>query len=296
MIAVPLEFLQRAGFLILQVPVASSEKAFARIPGMLGDKLGAVGSPPLSGIVVNFSKTTDLKESAWTEFASRLASIPGRHDFFAVGVPTAMQALVKAKDAGLEFEFFENIDAVFEKLGERRAAHKPAGSVAKAKSKADVELEKLFIRTFQEVAVKTLAVQCETVFKPLDTYVKTPKNKVVHDIAASMGMMSKTVSGSVALGFHESTYLKVMSKMLGEEQKEITSEVEDGCGELLNIIFGQAKKTFNENGHLFGKTLPTIFLGDSLKVRQLTPSPSFVVPFDSEYGQMVIEIGYRRTA
>jgi chemotaxis protein CheX len=111
-----------------------------------------------------------------------------------------------------------------------------------------------------------------------------------------MGLMSKTLSGSVALGFKESTFLKLMGRMLGEKYDSLTTELEDGCGELINIIFGQFKKIVSEQGHQFGKTLPTIFIGPALRVRQLTPPPSLIIPFKSDIGEMVLELGYRRIA
>jgi CheY-specific phosphatase CheX len=62
----------------------------------------------------------------------------------------------------------------------------------------------------------------------------------------------------------------------------------------LNIIFGQAKGVFSEHGHQFGKTLPSIFLGHALRVRQLTPNPALVMPFECSTGPVYLELGYRK--
>jgi CheY-specific phosphatase CheX len=291
-----IQFIQRSGLLVLHIPGKADEKDFATIPDMIAERLGMPGTPPLSAIVVDLVEAQDMNESTWTHFAGLLGKIPGRNKFLVVNAPAATQTLITSKAGNLTLDFTATVDEVFSRLSTKRAAApKSASEAPKPKTAEDVVLEKLLISTFQDAALKTLGVQCSTVFKAGEAYLKTPQNKVIHDIAASMGMMSKTVSGSVALGFKESTFLKIMGKMLGEEYTAITQEVEDGCGELLNIIFGQAKRVFNDNGHLFGKTLPTIFIGQSLRVRQLTPNPAFIIPFESDLGQMVIELGYRRT-
>ncbi len=292
-----IQFIQRSGLLVLHIPAQANSGDFALIPDMIGERLGMPGTPPLSVVVVDFKETPDMNEAAWTSCTSLLSKIPGRNKFALVNVPEAMHSLINGKAAGLTLEIMGTVDEVFQKLSVKRAAapKKPGVETVKPKTPEDEVFEKLMIATFKEAALKTLEVQCSTVFKAGEAEIKSAKNKVIHDIAASMGMMSKTVSGSVALGFKESTFLKIMGKMLGEEYTSITPEVEDGCGELLNIIFGQAKKAFSDNGHQFGKTLPTIFIGQSLRVRQLTPTPAFMIPFESELGQMVIEVGYRAT-
>jgi chemotaxis protein CheX len=161
---------------------------------------------------------------------------------------------------------------------------------------AEQLLEQELVDAFRTGTQVTMEVQAQVKVTAGVPYVKTAQNKVVHDIAATMGLMSKSLTGAVALGFKEEIFLKIMSKMLGETFDGITTEVEDGCGELLNIIFGQAKKILNEKGHTFGKTLPSIFIGPSLRVRQLTPSPTIILPFESSEGLFHVEIGYRHVA
>lgn len=158
---------------------------------------------------------------------------------------------------------------------------------------AEQQVEQDLIESFRTGTTVTMEVQCQVQLKAGEPYVKTQQNRVIHDIAATMGLMSKTLTGSVALGFKEDVFLKIVSKMLGEKYDAVTTEVEDGCGELLNIIFGQAKKILNDKGHTFGKTLPSIFVGHSLRVRQLTPSPTIILPFESSEGLFHVEIGYR---
>jgi hypothetical protein len=48
-----------------------------------------------------------------------------------------------------------------------------------------------------------------------------------------------------------------MGKMLGEEFKAITQDLQTGAAELLNIIFGSAKVVLNEQGYAIQKAIPT---------------------------------------
>ncbi len=295
MSSTPIQFIQRSGLLVLLVPGSADASDFAGVADTMAERLGLPGTPALSGIAVDLTGWNDPSAEKWNWMTGQLAMIPGKHRFFVMGVAKGLQNLITTHSAGLALELHSSLEEVFSKLGAQRNKTATKNETPKPKAKEDKALEKLMIRTFQEAAIHTFEIQCSIPFKAVTPFVKTSENRIIHDIAASMGMMSKTVSGSVALGFKESTFLKVMSQMLGEDYTSLSLDVEDGCGELLNIIFGQAKKVMNESGHQFGKTLPTIFIGQSLRVRQLTPNPAFVLPFESSLGQMVIEIGYRHT-
>jgi chemotaxis protein CheX len=169
-------------------------------------------------------------------------------------------------------------------------------NTARAPQSSPVPNEKVrndLIDAFTEAATKTIEVQCQTRVKPMPTVAKSKANAVGYDIAATMGLMSKSTNGAVALGFGEETFLKIIGKMLGESFDGISTEVEDGCAELLNIVFGQAKKVLNERGYQFGKTLPSTFIGHTLRVRQLTPQPATLLPFETEFGMFYVEIGMR---
>jgi chemotaxis protein CheX len=82
----------------------------------------------------------------------------------------------------------------------------------------------------------------------------------------------------------------MMERMLGEKYPEITQELEDGASELLNIIFGQAKKVLNERGYRIEKAIPTIIRGTDVAIRHHTASPTVVLPFDTDLGVFHIEV------
>jgi CheY-specific phosphatase CheX len=293
-----IDFIQKSGLLVLYIDAHAENSAFQKIPDLVVEQMGLPGAPPLKAVVIDFKNDPKMAASDWKKVKDHMSMVPGKNKVFVVQLPTSLGAEFQ-KEAGVVIK--ATIEEVFGDLTTQRtnnAAARPGvgGAPGKSavKSPADAAMEKLFIETFQKCFLHTMKVQCSTDFTVKAPFVKTPTNKPNHDIASTMGMMSKTISGSIALGFSEKAFLDILGRMLGEKYTEINKEVEDGCGELLNIIFGQAKGVFAEHGHQFGKTLPSIFLGHSLRVRQLTPNPSFVLPFESSIGTVYLELGYRK--
>lgn len=160
----------------------------------------------------------------------------------------------------------------------------------KVKPKAGINVA--FINPFVEGTLTTLKVQCGIECKPGKPMPKDEfKTSPPLAIAGVIGIASSTFRGSIAIAFPEKTFLGVIGKMLGENYTEITQDLEDGAGELLNIIYGHAKKVLNEQGHSIDKALPTVVRGDKINIRHMSKSPAIVLPFETEMGLFVIEVG-----
>lgn len=160
----------------------------------------------------------------------------------------------------------------------------------KPKPKAGINVS--FINPFVEGTLTTLKVQCGVDCKPGKPMPKDEfKTSPPLAIAGVIGIASPTFRGSIAIAFPEKTFLGVIGKMLGETYTEITQDLEDGAGELLNIIYGHAKKVLNEQGHSIDKALPTVVRGDKINIRHMSKSMAIVLPFETEMGLFVIEVG-----
>ncbi|AGH94523.1 chemotaxis protein CheX [Pseudobdellovibrio exovorus] len=149
-----------------------------------------------------------------------------------------------------------------------------------------------FVNPFISGAIETLKVQCFMDCHPLKTILK--ENLVDPqpcDIAGVIGITSPQFTGSIAICFPKKVFLGAMSQMLGESYTDITKDLEDGAGELLNIIFGYAKKILNERAFAIEKAIPTIVRGTSLEIKHITNSKTIVVPFETTFGLFYIEIG-----
>lgn len=152
-------------------------------------------------------------------------------------------------------------------------------------------MDALFFKPIIDGTLNTLKVQCSVQGRPAQPFIKSGKPKFNCEIAAIVGLTSSKLSGSMALCFAKPTFLSLMSKMLGESFTEITNEVEDGASELLNMIFGHAKRILNDSGHDIQKAIPSIIRGQNLEARHLTTRPIIVLPFLTEFGEFHIEIG-----
>jgi chemotaxis protein CheX len=111
------------------------------------------------------------------------------------------------------------------------------------------------------------------------------------DISGIVGVVSSGFKGTISLSFKEAGFLVVLSKMLGADYKEIDDENKDAVAELLNIIFGRAKKTLNEQGMNIQPAIPTIIRGKGHSIDHQTRSPTIVIPFSSkEIGDFRVEL------
>lgn len=153
-------------------------------------------------------------------------------------------------------------------------------------------VDREFIEAFIAGTLNTLQVQCQLRAVPEKPYLKSesPTELLQLEIAGLVGITSEKFKGSISIGFPEKTFLGVMSKMLGETYTELTAEMEDGAGELMNIVFGAAKTALNEKGYGLAKALPSVVRGEGLRVRHLSTGPVIVMPFDTSVGKFQIEI------
>jgi chemotaxis protein CheX len=158
------------------------------------------------------------------------------------------------------------------------------------KARSGGKLDVSFVNPFVQGAIETLKVQCSMEIKPGRPFVKGKGPEISSDIAGVLGLTSQTFKGSIALVFPEKVFLAIMTNMLGEPQTAITKDLEDGAAELLNIIFGFAKRVLNDGGHTIEKALPSIVRGQGPDAKQLTPKTVIVLPFETPAGVFQIEV------
>ena len=146
-----------------------------------------------------------------------------------------------------------------------------------------------FINPFLNATLKVLELQCSLKATAGPVFKKNPGDKMQGDISGVIGLIAEAFEGAVVISFPEKTFLGVMSRMLGEEITQMSKEIEDGAGELTNIIFGQAKVALNEKGYGIETALPSVVTGRDHSISQ-GRSSRMVVPFESEVGPFFVEI------
>lgn len=231
---------------------------------------------PVTVHIFNFEKTQEISPNAYQPFVlfKQMLKNDGKH-MFSVGLNSTL--LSDIKNRGLE-QIFSPVSSINE-------AKRKAG--LRAKGKIDVE----FINPFLSATKNSLAVQAETEIQPLKPFVKEGEGPYQVSIAGVISLISDHFSGSITLCFPAQTFLNIYNKMFDEENTEINEEIEDAAGEILNIIYGQAKAELNDQkGYQLKKAIPTVLTADKLKIRQQGPGPVVVLPFDSQAGKFHIEI------
>lgn len=152
--------------------------------------------------------------------------------------------------------------------------------------KLDVE----FVNPFLAATLKVLEVQASTKALPGKPQLKEEGSSASGDISGVIGITSDKFNGSVVISFPEQTFLKIMSRMLGEEFTTLTKEIADGAGEFTNIIFGQAKITLNDKGYGIKMAIPSVITGKNHIIHGITKGPVVMIPFETDLGPFYIEI------
>lgn len=154
-----------------------------------------------------------------------------------------------------------------------------------------------FINPFVRATQVTLETQANTKIQIGKPYLKKEGQTFDIAIAGVISITSPAFHGSIALCFPAKVFLTIYSNLLGEKHEVITKEIEDAAGELLNIIFGQAKAELNDrSGYQIQKAIPTIVRGEAMQVHHMTRNVAVILPFEIESGSFHIEVSTDATS
>lgn len=116
-----------------------------------------------------------------------------------------------------------------------------------------------FLKIFTDATKKILKEFCgiqELQFqKPRLT--KLNESLLPYAIRGKIELDSNQFQGSYYIHFDERTYLKIVNSLLMTEDLEINDDNKDFAGEIVNMIYGQAKIDLNQAGYNFDKNFPT---------------------------------------
>ncbi len=116
------------------------------------------------------------------------------------------------------------------------------------------------------------------------------KGEELHsDIRGSIELSSEFFEGNYNIHFKKDIYLKIVNSLLMSNDTEINNDNKDFAGEIVNMIYGQAKMSLNLGGYNFQKAFPSFLM---------TPPPLIVdsstvllpINFDDGFIQVSIEI------
>ena len=148
-----------------------------------------------------------------------------------------------------------------------------------------------FINPFLEATVSVLKTMSSVEPIPGKPYIKTGSGSI-GDVSGIVGITGDA-EGSLCLTFSKECILFVISRMFGEEQKEINDEVKDAVGELTNVISGDSRRRLEEIGHHFLGAVPSVISGAGHEVRHITKGPILSIPFSTPAGKFTVEVCFK---
>ena len=147
-----------------------------------------------------------------------------------------------------------------------------------------------------EAIRKAFSVQASTEIQILSFKPITLVPPINVGIAAMMGILSKNFNGTLAILFPENTFVGVVNKMLGESYTAINEENADAAGEFLNIVYGIARPTINENGHDFTPAIPNVVRGDKIQISHASGYLVGAISCQSEFGEFRVELSLKKVS
>lgn len=161
-------------------------------------------------------------------------------------------------------------------------------------SRVDPTMFSDFLMTFVDSTVKVMDLQCGMPIKVLTPLKRKADFNYNLEIAGIIGITSGALNGSFLMGFSNDCFLKIMSKMVGKEFTSFIPGLEDGGGELVNMILGLSKIVLNKKGHDLKLALPSLIRGTNILGNYYKERPGTVFPIESEVGNFFIEISLAR--
>ena len=113
-------------------------------------------------------------------------------------------------------------------------------------------------------------------------------NRADHCISGVIGLSGKAV-GAAVLSMSEQSALAAASHMLMCEITEISDDVVDAVGELVNMMAGAAKAELAEYELMI--SLPNVITGNAHEIHFPSDVRPVSIPFDTDWGPITLTVG-----
>lgn len=146
----------------------------------------------------------------------------------------------------------------------------------------DLEFVNVFITSTKKVLTEMAQIKDLTSSPPvLMASLKEPLNIA---ISSKILISSTYFKGSYYIAFPKQTFLNFYEVAVMEKHDEITNENKDFASELANIIYGQCKKKFSDDGLNLEMVIPSLHMGE------IQYSVVIIIPFNSYLGKFYLAI------
>lgn len=164
-----------------------------------------------------------------------------------------------------------------------------AAAIKRAKGpKPTVNVE--FINPFIESTKNVFSTMCQMEVTRKKLFLKDD-HVMLGDISGVMGL-SGAATGSVVVSLPGKLACLVVARMLGEEtpETELTPDVCDAVGELINMISGQAKASLVKTKYHFTISIPSVVKGTGHEITHKKGTPNIVVLFEAEGQDFAVQV------
>lgn len=145
------------------------------------------------------------------------------------------------------------------------------------KTRPTVNVE--FINPFIDATRNVFSSMCGVEVARKKIFVKDDY-KMLGDISGVMGL-SGTASGTVVISMSSELARLVVGNMLSEPPaEELTQDVVDATGEIINMISGQAKASLVKTKYHFTISIPKVVTGPGHEIEHQPGTPNIVVVFE----------------
>jgi chemotaxis protein CheX len=150
-----------------------------------------------------------------------------------------------------------------------------------------------FINPFLVSTANVLSTMARTEVKQGKPFLKVD-SIAKGDVSGIIGMSGSDIKGSMAISFTRTAIFHIYAQMLGEDAKEMNSDVIDCVGEITNMISSGAKAILSEKGYNFEMAIPTMVAGKNHTISHKTKGTIICLPFDTVAGSFFIDVCFEK--
>ncbi len=115
-------------------------------------------------------------------------------------------------------------------------------------------------------------------------------NHCSHDVSAIIGMSGEFL-GNVVLSMPTDTAIAVVALFTGEKLDTDSDDFADAVGEIINMICGSAKASFQRKN--VSISVPSVVIGPNHRVTGQSDIPCVLIPGTTDCGELVLEVAIR---